>query len=107
MTDTTDERALGRVEGKLDYLVQQQEAAERSRRHTHDQLETVARKQIEIQHDLKNVTTRLVAVEGPVVEFQRWRERWLGAMMLVGFMFTGVGMVVSYIVNWAVNYFSR
>lgn len=101
------ERALGRLESKIDYIVRQQDNAEKSRVRTHEQLETVTRKQIEIQHDLKDVTRRLVAVEGPVADFSRWKERWLGAMMLVGFIFTGVGAVVTWLTNWLLNYLSR
>lgn len=99
-----DQRALGRVEGKIDFLVQQQEAAEKSRQRTHDQLDIVTRKQEVIQHQLVTLQSRLVAVEGPVADFSRWKERWVGAVMLIGIVFTGIGAIASWLLEKLANY---
>ena len=97
--EASQERALGRLEGKVDHLIRQQDNAEASRRRTHEQLDTLNRKQEVTQRDLTDVKDRLVAVEAPVAEFSRWKERWIGAVMLVGIAFTVLGAALSWLLD--------
>lgn len=105
---TSDERAIGRLEGKIDSILAEQSRAADARRQMYATLERMDRK-ID-QNDRKSEQTfsdfkvaleamdkRLQAVEEPVREFSRWRERAIGAAMLVSFVAAAVGgLIVTY-----------
>ncbi|WP_298702495.1 hypothetical protein [uncultured Brevundimonas sp.] len=98
MTDENLQRALGRVEGKLDLMLQEQQTASANRKQTYQRLESVDRKVDEAADEIKRVDERLAKVEAPVAEFSKWRERAIGALMLISFVSaaTGAAMVAAW-----------
>lgn len=104
MPDADLQRALGRVEGKLDLVLKDQDDASKNRKQTYDRLETLDRKVDSINGEVARVDKRLASVERPVAEFSKWRERAIGALMLISFMsaVTGAALTAAwrYVVNW-------
>lgn len=82
MTES-DERAIGRLEGKMDLMLAEQRAAAESRKQTYEKLETLDKKIEATNAKVELVESRLLGVEKPVAEFSKWRERVIGAVMLV------------------------
>lgn len=91
MTDTSDQRAIGRLEGKIDLMLAEQEKAALARKQTYDKLEALDRKMTATEVKVENVEERLKSVEEPVAEFSRWRERGVGAIMLISFVAATIG----------------
>lgn len=91
MTDATDERAIGRLEAKVDILLAEQTRAAESRRQSYEKLVMLDRKITATEVKVENVEERLKSVEEPVAEFSRWRERGVGAVMLISFVAASIG----------------
>jgi hypothetical protein len=106
MTDSED-RAIGRLEGKMDLMLAEQKAAAESRKQTYEKLETLDKKSDATNAKVAQVEARLAAVEEPVAEFSKWRERAIGAVMLVSVAsaLVGGGIVAGWtkIVAWFTN----
>jgi hypothetical protein len=91
MTDAGIDRALGRVEGKLDLILAEQEKAAQARKAQYEKLEGLDRKVEATETKVDGIDKRLEKVEEPVAEFSRWRERGVGALMLITFVSASVG----------------
>jgi hypothetical protein len=98
MTDT-DARAIGRLEGKMDLMLAEQKAAAESRKQTYEKLDTLDKKVEAANVKVTQVEARLAAVEEPVAEFSKWRERAIGAVMLVSIASALVGGGI--VAGWA------
>lgn len=94
MTDNHD-RAIGRIEGKLDQLIEEQRRAMQKRSEMYKQLESLRKNQDEMTRQIKDVDRRLGYVEEPVTEFNRWRERAIGAAMLISLTAAMIGGTVA------------
>ncbi|AQS40808.1 MAG: Hypothetical protein BHV28_00820 [Candidatus Tokpelaia hoelldobleri] len=94
MTDNHD-RAIGRIEGKLDQLIGEQRRATQKRGDMYKQLEALRKNQDEITRQIKDVDRRLEHVEKPIAEFSRWRERAVGAAMLLSMTAALIGGTVA------------
>lgn len=105
MTDNNIDRAIGRLEGKMDLMLQEQQTAAANRKQTYERLEAVEWKVEDAADEVKRVDNRLASVEAPVAEFSKWRERAIGALMLISFVSaaTGAAMVAAWkgILAWA------
>lgn len=97
MTDNLD-RALGRLEGKLDLMLQEQQIAAKERKQTADRFDSVERLVEAAKDEISRVDDRLAKVETPVAELSKWRERAIGALMLISFVsaFTGAAIVAAW-----------
>jgi chromosome segregation ATPase len=104
LTSKLDEisEAIGQLRAEVRGLGEQQKAANESRKAIYEKLEDVDGKVDEadakivaVDERLKNVDAtmdkRLKNVEEPVAEFSRWRERGVGAVMLISFVAASVG----------------
>jgi len=80
MTDEGQERALGRVEGKFDHIIRDQEQAGSDRKQQYERQEKTERLLEEMSRQMKGMNHRLEKVEEPVADFNRWRERGVGAI---------------------------
>lgn len=96
MTES-NEKAIGRLEGKIDLMLAEQVRAADARRQTYETLEKLDRKIDATDTKVTSIDERLEKVEGPVAEFSQWRERGIGALMLISFVAASVGgLVVAY-----------
>lgn len=97
MTPITDnqDRAIGRIEGKLDLVLAEQAAAAAARKEQYQKLDAVERKVETTVMRVESIDDRLEKVEEPVADFNRWRERGIGAVMLVSFIAATLGGLLS------------
>ena len=95
MTDASQERAIGRIEGKLDLILAEQEKAATARKAQYEKLDALDRKVDATETKVESIDKRLEKVEEPVAEFSRWRERGVGAIMLVSFAAASVGGLLA------------
>jgi hypothetical protein len=95
MTEAGQERAIGRIEGKLDLIISDQEKARQDRKQQYERQEKTERLLEALQRNYESVDSRLEKVEEPVADFNRWRERGVGAIMLVSFFAATLGAVLA------------
>lgn len=95
MTDAGQERAIGRIEGKLDLLIHDQEKARQDRKQQYEKQEKTDRALDDVKRMIESIDARLEKVEEPVADFSRWRERGTGAVMLVSFFAAIFGAVMA------------
>lgn len=95
MTGAGQERAIGRVEGKIDHIIADQERARDERKRQYERQEATDRLIEQLSVKMASVDSRLQKVEGPVAEFSRWKERGVGAMMLVSFCAATFGAMIA------------
>ena len=91
MSDASQDRAIGRIEGKLDLIIADQEKARQDRKQQYERLEKIERWTEATDRKVESIDKRLEKVEEPVAEFSRWRERGVGALMLVSLAAASVG----------------
>lgn len=94
MTEASQERVLGRLEAKVDLILEDQENAARARRDQYEKLELITRKADATDRNFTHLLERLEAVEKPVAEFSKWRERFIGMGLLVALAAGGIGACV-------------
>lgn len=94
MTES-DERLLGRLETKVDMILAEQARAIESRKATYEKLDTLDRKMDKAESKVESIDARLEKVEEPVAEFNRWRERGIGALMLITFVSGTTGALIA------------
>lgn len=90
MMDNHD-RAIGRIEGKLDRLIEEQTCASKRNGELYLKMENIQRKQDFLDQQIVAIDQRLEWVEQPVIELNRWHERAIGALMLVSVIAAAVG----------------
>lgn len=95
MTEAGQERAIGRIEGKLDLIISDQEKARQDRKQQYEKQEKTDRALDDVKRLIGSIDTRLEKVEEPVADFNRWRERGVGAIMLVSFTAATFGAVLA------------
>ncbi|MBB5704270.1 hypothetical protein FHS76_004187 [Ochrobactrum daejeonense] len=95
MTEAGQERAIGRIEGKLDLIISDQEKARQDRKQQYERQEKTDRSLDEVKRTVDSIDMRLQKVEEPVADFNRWRERGVGAVMLVSFFAATFGAVIA------------
>lgn len=91
MNDASQDRAIGRIEGKLDLIIADQEKARQDRKQQYERLEKIERRTEGTDRTIESIDKRLEKVEEPVAEFSRWRERGVGAVMLISFVAASIG----------------
>jgi len=85
------DRAIGRIEGKLDILLEKQTSADKKHSELYEKIDRIQRQQDQTDQKVAMVDQRLEKIEKPVAEFTRWRERLIGAAMLLSFIAAVVG----------------
>nr|DAO70291.1 MAG TPA: Protein of unknown function (DUF1515) [Caudoviricetes sp.] len=99
MTEATQERALGRLESKVDLILADNERAAHSRKEQYEKLEQITRKADATDRKIDGIDGRLKAVEEPVADFEKWRERAIGALMLVSFVSASLGAFIPWLLK--------
>lgn len=84
MTGDGIERSIGRLEGKLDAILASQVKQD-------EKLEKLSR----TPHDIQDVRERVEKIEPMAAEFNRWKERGVGAMMLISFLAALLGAAIT------------
>lgn len=97
MNEASQERALGRLESKVDLILADNERAAHSRKEQYEKLEQITRKADAADRKIDGIDSRLKTVEEPVAEFEKWRERAIGALMLVAFVSACIGAVTPWL----------
>lgn len=95
MEKSGQERSIGQIEGKLDLLIEDMKADSKKRDEQDDRLERIERSQDVLGRRIDDVLKRLEGVEKPVAEFNRWRERAIGALMLVSLVAALIGGAIA------------
>lgn len=106
MTEASQERALGRLESKVDLILEANQHAEQSRKEQYQKLEHITRKADATDRKLDTIDGRLKAVEEPVADFEKWRERAIGALMLVSFVSASLGAFIPWAIKKLTTLFS-
>ncbi|GAI24669.1 unnamed protein product [marine sediment metagenome] len=94
MTEASQERALGRLESKVDLILVDNERAVHSRKEQYEKLEQITRKADLTDQKLDIIDKRLKAVEEPVAEFSKWRQRFTGMGLLIALVAGSFGALV-------------
>jgi len=90
MMDNRD-RAIGRIEGKLDLLIEENVQAAKKKEELHQKIDSIQRRQDRLDHKFLAIDERLEHIEKPLADLNRWRERAIGAVMLISFLAASIG----------------
>lgn len=95
MTDGNSERAIGRLEGKLDTLLltveKNTEKSEQGRSRIYQELEQARADQAETKNEVKALKAQLAEAAPVIADIKKWRERFVGMMLLVGAVGSFIG----------------
>jgi len=99
-------RDLGRVEGKLDALIKtverQGEKSDASRARQYERIELVERNTHDLDGRMKTVEGTVLKMSPLVDEFGRLKQRGVGMLMLLGFIWLIVGGLILQGLGWLV-----
>jgi len=82
MSDNID-RAIGRIEGILKLILDSQTRADKARRQLYEAIESLRADNADYRRRLEAVEKRLDAMEKPVAEIAKWRERSIGSIVTI------------------------
>jgi len=91
MNNSNIERSLGRIEGKQDQILDEQKRASQERKDIFRQMEVIKNRQEMAEKERTAMVERLETVERNTAEFNKWRERAIGAIMLISLVATAIG----------------
>lgn len=96
--DSNSERAIGRLEGKLDALVNavedQTEKSETRSGRIYRELEQIRLEAAELRRNQRDLKERLDADAPTITEIKKWKERLIGMQMMVAFISATFGGVL-------------
>ena len=100
MSEESQERAIGRIEGKLDMILADQEKARLDRKHQYEKSEAIERRLDATDQKLAAVSSRMDDAAPVISEIRRWRERLIGMQMLIVFMAGSAGAAAVMFWQW-------
>lgn len=100
MTEESQERAIGRIEGKLDMILADQEKARIDRKHQYEKSEAIERRLDVTDQKLSAVTAGWVDAAPVISDIRRWKERLIGMQMLVVFLAGSAGAAITTFWKW-------
>ncbi|WP_127143317.1 DUF1515 family protein [Pelagibacterium montanilacus] len=111
MTEANNDRAIGRLEGKLDALIEtvksQGEKSDASRARLYDRVGSVERNTHELDSRMHTVEETVGKMRPLVDEFGRLKQRGVGMLMIIGFVWLLVGGLVvqglGWVAAWAIR----
>ncbi len=80
---TTTAYKLGAIEKAIENIAENIESSNVSRSKIHEKLDTVRAELAVVQRDVKDIDERLQKVEATAAEISKWRERGIGAWLLI------------------------
>jgi len=75
------DRAIGSIEGTLKLLLDNQSRAEVSRKQLYEEFKALRTEITNSGHRIETLEKRMDAVEKPVAELNKWRERSIGSLL--------------------------
>lgn len=104
MTAGTSERAIGRLEGKLDALVDAvekgQDESKQGRARIYSELEKVRQEAAASRAKVESLEQQMADASPVISDIKRWRERFIGMQMLVVFLAGSAGAAVVTLWKW-------
>ncbi|WP_455918750.1 hypothetical protein [Ensifer canadensis] len=100
MSEETQERAIGRIEGKLDMILADQEKARLDRKHQYEKSEAIERRLDVTDQKLTAVSSRMDDAAPVISDIRRWKERFIGMQMLVVFVAGSTGAAITALWKW-------
>lgn len=104
MTDGNSERAIGRLEGKVDALVgaveDQTEKSEKRYARIYQELEKIRLDAAVSRRDVGDLKARMDADEPTITKIKKWEERFIGMWMMWGVIFSVIGGGVVAFWKW-------
>jgi len=90
MTDPSTERAIGRLEGKLDSLMnsveEQKTESSAGRGRIYRELEAIRVEASVSNSKIENLEEQMATAAPEIADIKRWKERFIGMRMLIVFM---------------------
>jgi 2-phosphoglycerate kinase len=100
MVTTSDARAIGKLEGKIDMMLAEQQNAAQSRKQTYEKLEVIDKKVDASEAKIDSIDERLEKVEAEAAEISKWRERFKGMQILVIIVAGAAGTGLAALWKW-------
>ncbi|PRD42195.1 hypothetical protein C5748_17170 [Phyllobacterium phragmitis] len=97
MSEESRDKSIGRLEGKMDLMLAEQQRAAGARKQTYEKMDELSRKLDGADRRIGTTEQRLDKIEVPVAEFSRWRERFIGMALLTTFIAGSVGAVAAWL----------
>lgn len=95
MTDASTERAIGRLEGKLDSLMnaieEQKTESSAGRGRIYRELEAIRIEQAESKRKVTRLDEQMASAAPEIADIKRWKERFIGMRMLIVFISASAG----------------
>lgn len=95
MIETSMDRAIGRLEGKLDLIIEDQNRARVDRKDQYEKLEDLERMHGVSAEKLNDLTGRIGKVEPVISEINNWRQRGIGVIMFLGMISASFGAAIA------------
>lgn len=104
MTEGNSERAIGRLEGKVDALVgaveDQTEKSEKRYARIYQELEKIRLDAAESRRDVGDLKSRMDADADTISDIRKWRERFVGMQMMWAMIFTFLSGALAAFWKW-------
>lgn len=95
MTDENSERAIGRLEGKVDALVGavevQTEKSDKRYARIYQELEQIRLDAAESRRNVSDLKSRMDDDADTISDIRKWKERFIGMQMTWAIIFTALG----------------
>jgi hypothetical protein len=111
MSEQETQRAIGRLEGKLDSLIvsvqQQGERSDQGRQRLYARVDQLAQEFVTVKNRVGNIEQRVDEIEPMAAEFMRWKQRgigvWLVLLLMWALLSGAVLSGISAIGRWAIK----
>ena len=104
MTETNAERAIGRLEGKLDALAtiveDENKKSDARGARIYKELEQIRLDAADSRRDIADLKKRIAADEPAISDIKRWKERLIGMQLLMAFLTAIAGGAVVAFWRW-------
>lgn len=111
MVETSHDRAIGRLEGKLDALIEtvkaQGEKSDQGRAKLYERVEGVERATHNLDGRVQTIEGTVKKMNPLVEEFGRLKQRGLGMLMLLGIVWMLLGGLLLNGISWIVHQIIR
>jgi len=91
MNEKSIERAIGQIEGTSKLILENQTRAEASRKQLYEEFKALRTEIANYGHRIEALEKRMDALEQPVAEIKKWRERSIGGIISLSALAALVG----------------